>query len=392
MPKTQLKQTFVESASTKDKPKVDYFDTDVTGLLLKVLNSGKKSYYLRYQDDRGRQREKRFADASVVTLKEARRKAKDLLAQIGLGHDPFEEKATLKAVPTFGDFVINTYLPFIQGYKRSWETDECLLRNHVLPRLGKLHLDEITRSDMVEVFSQHREGHKPSSTNRVIILCRYIFNCSLNWEVAGITSNPTNKIPLYPENNKRERYLTIVEAKRLYEALEESPSPHLKPIITMLLLTGARRNEVLKARWIDFDLANRQWKIEFNKSGKTRYVPLSDGVLTLLKQLSISRSGPYLFPNPKTGEPFVSIFHSWDTARKKAELPDLRIHDLRHSFASFLINNGRSLYEVQRILGHTQVKTTQRYSHLSQDSLVSAANAAGDALQENFIQPLALAE
>jgi len=210
----------------------------------------------------------------------------------------------------------------------------------------------------------------------VIILCRYIFNCALKWEVEGLERNPTAGIALFPENNKRERYLKEDEALRLFEALEASPNPLLPFIIAMLLLTGARKREVLTARWADIDLEQRLWRIEFNKTGKTRHVPISDGLLALLEKLPRREGEEYLFTSPKTGKPFISIFHSWDTARRKAGLADLRIHDLRHSFASYVINAGRSLYEVQKLLGHTQVKTTQRYAHLSHDSLLSAADTA----------------
>jgi len=113
--------------------------------------------------------------------------------------------------------------------------------------------------------------------------------------------------------------------------------------------------------------------VTVTKAGKPRYVPLSDGVVQLLSTLAHD-SPTWVFPNPKTGKPYVSIFYSWNTARKQAGLADVRIHDLRHSFASFLVNAGRSLYEVQKILGHTQIKTTQRYAHLSQDTLIDAAN------------------
>jgi len=187
-------------------------------------------------------------------------------------------------------------------------------------------------------------------------------------------------IDLFPENNKVERFLSADEAKLLFEALEQSKAPMLKYIVPMLLLTGARKSEVLRARWRDFDFEGRIWTVEFNKSGKVRYIPLSDGVLDLLKRVPRFEGCEWVFPNPETLRPFVQIFYAWDSVRKKAGLPDLRIHDLRHSFASFLVNAGRSLYEVQKILGHTQIKTTQRYAHLSQKSLVRAANAASQAL------------
>ncbi len=377
MPKATLNQSLIEKLTCiTGNSKTDYFDTKTTGLLLKVLPTGRKTYYLRYKNLRGKQVECKLASADILKLSQVRELALQHLAQIAMGVDPFEEKKGLKDIPTFADFVAQSYVPHIKGYKKSWTTDISLLKNHLLPALGKLHLDEITRRHIVNLFSAHRAAHMPGSTNRIIILCRYIFNCAIKWETAGITRNPTAGIELYPENNKRERYLSADEAKRLFEILNDSQAKTLKYIVSMLLLTGARRNEVLNSKWEDFDIEHRLWKIEFNKTGRTRYVPLSDGAIQVLQALPVIKGCEYPFANPDTKKPFVGIFYAWDTARKKAGMPDLRIHDLRHSFASFLINGGRSLYEVQKILGHTQVKTTQRYAHLSQDSLISAANTA----------------
>ncbi|MSQ56018.1 MAG: site-specific integrase [Limnohabitans sp.] len=119
------------------------------------------------------------------------------------------------------------------------------------------------------------------------------------------------------------------------------------------------------------------------KLGKPRHVPLSDGVITLLESMP-RYNCDWAFPNPKTLKPYQSIYHSWHTARKAAGLSDVRIHDLRHTFASFLVNSGRTLYEVQLLLGHTQIKTTQRYSHLSQDALLDASNAVTRAVGHLF--------
>jgi len=376
MPKQKLTQQFVERITPPKKVKADYFDTEMPGLMLRVMPTGTKTYSCRYRDTRGKQGERSLGSARVLKLSEARQCVRDIRAKLAMGEDPFETRRTLKAVPTFAAFVETAYMPHIKGYKRSWSTDECLLRNHILPKLGNLYLDEIKRQHLIEVFSEHRSTHKPASTNRVIILCRYIFNCALKWEVEGVARNPTAGINLFPENNKRERYLNDDEALRLFESLEASPNPLLPFIIAMLLLTGARKREVLDAKWQDIDLDKRLWRIEFNKAGQTRHAPVSEGMLSLLEKLPRLPGNDYLFPNPKTGKPFVSIFHSWDTSRRKAGLKDVRIHDLRHSFASYLINQGHSLYEVQNLLGHTQVKTTQRYAHLSQDSLLNAADSA----------------
>ena len=252
-----------------------------------------------------------------------------------------------------------------------------LLKNHLLPRFGKRYMDELTRQDIVKMHADRRAaGAAPGSANRLLIMMRYIFNLAIKWEVPGIKGNPCKGIPLYEENNKRERYLSIEEAQRLYEAVCVSENSMLRYIIAMLILTGARKREVLDAKWQDFDFNRRIWRIPMSKSGKARHVPLSDSALTLLTTMPRKPGCDWAFANPDTCKPYVSIFYAWNTARKKVGLQDVCVHSLRHTHASYLINAGRTLYEVQHILGHTQVKTTQRYAHLSQDTLLAAANAA----------------
>jgi integrase len=378
MPKVRLTQRFIDSVKCDHElRKVDYFDVDVKGLMLEVRQAG-KTFYLRYQNERGKTRQRKLADARVVKLEAAKDLAIEKLAQITLGNDPFEEKGRRKSTLTVREFVEGGYLPYIKGYKRSWATDFSLLNNHILPAIGDLHLDEIKRQDLIDLYSKHRTTHKPASTNRIIILSRYIFNCAIKWEQVGIVKNPTDGIDLYPENNKLERFLTEDESLRLFNALKESDNELLKYIVAMLLLTGARKREVLDARWRDFDFDHKLWTVEFNKSGKPRYIPISDGLADLLKKVPKVDGCEWVFPSPKTGRPFVTIFNAWNTARKRADLAEVRMHDLRHSFASFLVNSGRSLYEVQKILGHTQTKTTQRYAHLTNNSLVEAAEVVTD--------------
>jgi integrase len=277
------------------------------------------------------------------------------------------------------------YMPYVKGYKRSWMSDDSYLRNHLLPAFGKKHLDEITKHDVIAFHHGLRaKGYALGTCNRCLIMLRYAMNLAVRWEIPGVKVNPTHDVPLFEDHNGMERYLSQDEAQRLYDSVQKSENTMLQYIIPMLILTGARKREVLDSKWEDFDLVRRQWKIPTTKAGKPRYVPLSDGVLQLLAAVPHDDKCPWIFANPRSHQPYVSIFYSWDTARKRAGLADVRIHDLRHSFASFLVNAGRSLYEVQKILGHTQVKTTQRYAHLSQDTLIDAANSAMNAMGSMF--------
>jgi integrase len=308
------------------------------------------------------------------------------LNQIAIGQDPCEVKAQTRQVPTFATFIEDQYMPYIKSYKRSWDTDVSLLKNHLLPRFSSKYMDEITRQDIVKMHADRKaSGAAAGSANRLLIMMRYIFNLALKWEVPGVKVNPTKGVPLMEENNKKERYLSVDEAQRLYDAVCKSQNTMLQYIVPMLILTGARKREVLDAKWEDFDFNRRIWRIPISKSGKARHVPLSDGALNILSTMPRDMKCEWTFPNPDTKKPFVSIFCAWDTARESVGLGDVRVHDLRHSHASFLVNAGRTLYEVQHILGHTQVKTTQRYAHLSHDTLLAATNSVNTALGGMFM-------
>ena len=360
MPVVNLTQQVLKTLSCPaDRKKVDYFDSSCKGLLLEVRVSGGRTYYLRFTDDRGCNRQLKLGDARDISLGQAKQLADKNRNQIAMGHDPTADKAVHRQVPSVFTFIHDSYIPFVQGYKRSWKCDEGLLRKHIEPIWGKRYLDQVTKADVIALMAKHRTTHAPGSCNRLLILLRYVFSCAIKWEVPGIKANPTAGIPLMKEDNMKERFLSTEEAQRLYEVLTRSDNHMLQYIIPMLILTGARKREVLDARWEDFDFERRLWRIHTTKLGKPRFVPMSDGVVKLLE--SVPRFDcEWAFPNPKTLKPFVSIYNSWDSARRKAGLQDVRVHDLRHSYASFLVNAGRSLYEVQRLLGHTQIKTTQR--------------------------------
>lgn len=220
----------------------------------------------------------------------------------------------------------------------------------------------------------------------LLVLLRYSFNLAIEWEVAGVTENPARGVKPFQENNKIERYVTQEESMALKAALEESDNPSLKYIIAFLLVTGARKQEALRARWDDIDLNANVWRIPLSKSGKVRHIILSETAvefLLMVKSHTVKLLGqkfdvcPFVFPNPKTLKPFCTVFYAWNTARNRAGLPDVRIHDLRHTFASTLVNNGVSLYEVQKLLGHAHIRTTERYAHLRQERLQESASFAG---------------
>jgi integrase len=190
----------------------------------------------------------------------------------------------------------------------------------------------------------------------------------------------------FEANNARERFLTAEETQRLQLAMAKSKNKQLSNIVALLLLLGCRKRELFDSRWTDFDLERRTWRIPLAKSGKSRHVPLSQTALAVLSQLPRWEGCPFVVPNPETRQPYRCIYACWNNARKAAGLPEVRMHDLRHSMASNMINSGSSIYEVSKVLGHTQLRTTQRYAHLSQETLLAAVDAAADATGTNWVK------
>jgi len=378
MPTIRLSPGFVRRVSCPSElKKIDYFDTTMRGFMLEVRASGGKTYYQRYTDERGRERQFKIGAADVLTLRQARRKALQIKAQAILGGDPQRQRQERRSIPTLRVFIEDRYLPFVQTYKRSWQTDEIVLRVHVLPRLGRLFLDEITTERIFEIVAAMRgDEYAPGTVGRVIVILRYLFNLARKWNVLGASENPAAGIPV-PPDVQRNRFLDTLEIKKLVEVLVSDENQVAAKAILLLLLTGARRNEITHARWEHVDLEASTLFVPLSKSGKSRYVVLNADAVAVLKSIPRLLGNPYVFPSPLTGRPSASLYFPWHRIRTKAGLGDVRLHDLRHSFASALVNDGKDLYTVQRLLGHANAKATQRYSHLSRKTLAEAAETMG---------------
>ena len=383
MPRQTLTNEFVESLrGTRAATRlVMHFDTEIPGFLVEHRATGGATYYFRYREPSGRIRMSRIGRMQDLPLAEARARAYRMHEILKEGGDPREQERSAPRRMTLNAFVTDRYLPFARATKRSWRTDECLIRRHILPRFGEEYIGRIRRADVTDWHVKLLEaGYKPATANLALVMLRIMFNSAIRWELLPQGANPTRDVKLFEANNQRQRYLSQEEMIRLLAELETNRNRQACTALRLLLLTGARKSEVLHAKWEDVDLVQRLLRVPLSKSGKYRFIPLSEHAVALIRGIAPIPDSPYLFITPKTGRAPKSLFRCWETIRENAGLGDLRIHDLRHSFASFLINNGRSLYEVQRILGHADTKTTMRYAHLSQASLLDAANVVGQVI------------
>ncbi len=276
------------------------------------------------------------------------------------------------------DFMIREYFPHVRVHKRSHPRDEQLYRLRIKSKFGHLPLRSITRRGVQQFQSELvAEGLARSSVNHHVQLLRHVLNLALSWEM--LDKNVLTRIPLLTLDNQMDNHLSEDQVDQLVEVLKTDKNRMVSLILMFLLATGARLNEGLQAEWRQVDLGHRVWRIPAtnSKSKKLKDLPLNSSALWVIEQLDTQESSPLLFPSPVTGKPFQTITRQWYRLRKKAGIPsNVRIHDLRHTFASRMVSKGRSLFEVQKLLGHHDPRTSQRYAHLSMKAAQEASSAA----------------
>ena len=364
-------------------------DAACKGLYLDVRPTG-KSWLYRRTDSNGNFKSLTIGDASSMSLKSARGQAEDL----SYIRPKLRGKSSVQIMPTFAAFIEERYLPNAMATKKSADWEKIIFRNHLLPVFGTLRLDQITRLSVSQLIQKKvNDGYKAGTVNRILANLKTVLSKAVEWEIGGLAKNVAKQVKALRDPPHLDRFLSQEEAERLLQAVKKSQSPMLLYIISFLLFTGARRREALDARWQYINLENGTWTIPITKSGKPRHVPLSNQAVSVLTEAKTAASrlmrtpSQWVFPNPKTGKNYTTIFQPWDICRRSVGLADVRIHDLRHSFASALVNRGMTLYDVKEILGHSNITTTQRYAHLSPERLREAVKQAGDHYAGALLEP-----
>lgn len=388
MSNADLDAAFVRNAECiEGRNKTDYYDNAITGFVLECRKSGGKTYYLRFRDQHNKQRQFKIGDAKSITYDRARQTAEKLRSRVVLGENPAEERKALRSVPTLVEFT-ETYVEHVKRTRRNYDSSLAFLRIHILPHFGSLHLDQITTAAIADAHHDLLvKGFALATCNKLPIMLKIMFNLAKRLKVPGAELNPATEFKVVQPQNGRERFLTSEETQRLKDALEQSKHPQLKHIVALMLMLGFRKRELLDAKWEHVDLERRSWLIPLSKSGKPRRVVISSVALNVLAELPRWDKCPYVVPNPTTLKPYITVQHHWNAARKKAGLPEVRMHDLRHSFASNLVNSGRSILEVSKLLGHSSVVMSQKYAHLADETLFSAVDAAANAMGTSWTDP-----
>jgi len=349
----------------------------------RATSPGIGTYYLRYKDAGGTTRHLRLGTTETITLPEARLAATAKKAEIRLGSNPSLERQQQKQIPTFKQFVIEQYLPFKKSRNRSYATDVQRFNCRIFKAaFSDKRLDRITTKELIDFHSELREVHKlaPATADLHIKLLRHVFNIAIKFDV--IEKNPAAKISLFNADNRVENIMDETQLQRLMLVLTTHPNRAACRIAMFLLSTGCRLNEALSAEWSQIDWAQKVFRVSAtnSKSKRMRPVPLNESAMEILEQVK-NDSPQWVFYNADTGTHFKTLHKGFNDARKMAGIPWLRIHDLRHAYASLLVNSGRSLYEVQSLLGHSSPQVTMRYSHMNTKTLLEASEVASDRIR-----------
>jgi integrase len=284
----------------------------------------------------------------------------------------------LAVVPTLAVFFDEKYLPYASLTKRRPELDRLVFNKHMRKTLGHLPLDALTTQVLDDWVMEHlTKGYKPGTINKHINYLNRILNVARNWGLISGNKERTRVSRKIPMGDQRQRFLSEPEIKSVLSACRQENHPYLDLFIHLLILTGARSSEARLARWRDFDMVRMIWTVPISKNGRARRIVMSSAVTKLLVDIKGRTAAlglpfdkdSHLFINPRLKKPYESFHLAWDRARQRVGMDDVRIHDLRHTYASLLINRGASIYEVQKLLGHYHISMTERYAHLLPDTL-----------------------
>ena len=347
---------------------------ELRGFGVRVSTQGAKAFVLNYRFGRQERRPTigRYPDWSAD---QARAQAATLRRRVDIGQDPMAERHAAWEAPLVRELIERFDAEHITRKRPGTQLEyRRPLRLHVGPLLGLVPVADVTHGD-IEKLHRRMALTAPSAANRAVAVLSKMFALAVKWGMR--VDNPARGIEQVPEH-PRERYLSALELARLGAVLDVHPERSSANAVRLLMLTGARRSEVLGATWSQFDLATGTWTKPHTatKQARTHRVPLSPPAVALLADMRASATGLFVFPGQSPGKPLADIKRFWASACRQAKIEGVRLHDLRHTYASVLASSGLSLPIIGALLGHSQASTTQRYAHLMDDPLRKATAIA----------------
>lgn len=400
--RVRLTEKILREAEPREGRDYQIFDADIRGFAVCIYRGGGRAFTFDYRHA-GRQRRMTFARWPEWSVTAARERAKELRREVDAGGDPLADRDQTREAPRVAD-LIDRYIAehVVRLAPLNAADQKSMLPKLVAPHWGHKLVSEITKADVEKLLAKIAEGRarphkaKPNSrarklqgskptpvrANRVGEILRKMFNLAIEWGMR--TDNPANGFYRRIEN-PRERFLSKDEIDRLAKALDAAEDQRAAGIIRLCMLTGARVGEVRQGRFEQFDLEYCLWSkpAATTKQRRIHRVPISEDVAAIVRQrrLLVPKGSPWLFPGDVPGEPVKEIRRFWRGIQRQVEIEDVRIHDLRHTFASLLVSGGASLEMIGKLLGHSQMQTTQRYAHLMEGPLRAGVDAVADMLR-----------
>ena len=370
----------VDALKPKERERV-VWDDDLKGFGVRIHPSGRKVFIVKTRYG-GRVIKMTIGPCTAVSTTKARERAAEIITDARAGKNPAGRRSKASTIRDLGKRFLKDYVSdhckasTAEEYRRSVEL-------FIDPRIGNRRVPDVQRSDIAALHHDMRDT--PYQANRTLGVLSKMMNLAELWELRPDGSNPCRHVKRFKEE-KRERFLSDEEYQRLGAALKEieqerSETPSAIAAIRLLMLTGCRLSEIQKLRWEHVDLDAGELRLLDTKTG-AKVVHLGDPAVTVLRTLNRPKDNPWVIAGRKPGSHLTDLQHPWRRIRKRAGLDDVRIHDLRHSFASGGLLVGEGLPMIGKLLGHTQVQTTARYAHLANDPVKSAANRIANRIAE----------
>jgi integrase len=390
MAKIKITKRTVEALRVAAK---DYiaFDTDLPGFGVRVMPSGKRFFLVQYRRH-GRTRRVMIGQFGIVTAELARREATIKLGSVRGGEgDPAAARDAERQSTTMKDLgrrFLDQHASVRCKPSTQAEYRRCV-ELFIQPFFAKQHARSVTTAEVSDLHWSL--SHIPYQANRTLGVLSKMMNLAETWGIRDKHSNPCEDIQRYPEH-KRERFLSPTELHRLGQALtaaelNETETKYAIAALRILLLTGCRLSEIQRLEWSYVDLQQKELRLPDSKTG-AKTVHLGDAAVALLEALPRVNDNPFVIVGKKDKKHLTDLQHPWRRIRKAAGLDDVRIHDLRHTFASGGLLVGEGLAMIGKLLGHTQVQTTARYAHLAADPVKQAATKISDRLALALLGPI----
>jgi len=382
--KKSLDAISFEAFSSGSK-QVEFTDSCISALHIVAYQSGKKVFYCRFSYNK-KKYSIRLGEHPFVVIPQARKRVAEIKSLVAEGKNPTLYYQRQKM--TFKKLAIDYYIPFSQVTKKSSKSDVSKLNNHLIRAFGNVPLVDISKSDVREYHISIFKKLAPATANKHLALLKAMFSYAIEKEF--IDHSPAASVKAFKENNQRSRFLNKDECISFIDAVNKDSNQEAAQMFLFLLATGMRLGEAILAKFEHYNHSNTSLYLPETKNGLGRHVPLNVMAVDILNRQSKSRTKGYIFQGKNPDIPMSRPARAFYRVCKVAKINDFRIHDLRHTFASIFVQSGSSLYKLQKILGHSTIKMTERYAHLSETELAKATSNVSNYLMNPNLKDLPL--